>query len=58
MKLELIKYVMGEANKCYADDFPIHKIEEWIKEFFDRDHCKESCMHPNVCKKCGELKGV
>lgn len=36
MKEELIKYVMAEANKCYADDFPIPSIEDWIREFFDK----------------------
>jgi hypothetical protein len=35
MKEELIKYVMAQANKCYADDFPIIKIENWIREFFE-----------------------
>lgn len=35
MKEELIKYVMAEADKCYADDFPINNIEYWIREFFD-----------------------
>lgn len=35
MKEELIKYVMAEADKCYADDFPIIHIEYWIREFFD-----------------------
>lgn len=35
MKEELIKYVMAEADKCYADDFPIREIEYWIREFFD-----------------------
>lgn len=35
-KEELIKYVMAEADKCYSDDFPICKIEEWIREFFDK----------------------
>lgn len=34
MKKALIEYVMERANKCYQDDFPIYKIEEWIEEFF------------------------
>lgn len=36
MKEELIKYVMGKADQCYSDDFPISNIEHWIKEFFDQ----------------------
>jgi hypothetical protein len=36
MKEELIKHVMEEADKCYQDDFPIPKIEFWIREFFDQ----------------------
>lgn len=35
MKKALIEYVMDKADKCYSDDFPIYKIEEWIEEFFD-----------------------
>ena len=35
MKEELIKYVMAEADKCYADDFPIMNIENWIRDFFE-----------------------
>lgn len=36
MKEELIQYVMAEADKCYADDFPIKNIEYWIREFFNQ----------------------
>ena len=36
MKEELIKYVMGKADQCYSDDFPINNIEIWIREFFDK----------------------
>ena len=36
MKEELIKYVMGKADDCYSDDFPILSIEHWIREFFDQ----------------------
>jgi hypothetical protein len=36
MEEELIKYVMEQANKCYADDFPISEIETWIREFLDK----------------------
>lgn len=36
MKEALIEYVMERADKCYADDFPIYKIEEWIEEFFSQ----------------------
>jgi hypothetical protein len=35
MKEELIEYVMGKADQCYSDDFPINNIEIWIREFFD-----------------------
>jgi hypothetical protein len=31
---ELINHVMKKAHECYHDDFPIHKIEDWIREFF------------------------
>ena len=33
---EMIKFVMEKANHCYADDFPICSIQDWIREFFDR----------------------
>ena len=36
MKEELIDYVMGKADQCYSDDFPIDNIETWIREFFDQ----------------------
>ena len=34
-KEALIEYVMHHADACYSDDFPIHKIETWIRQFFD-----------------------
>ncbi len=36
MKEELIKYVMERADQCYSDDFPIARIEDWIREFFEQ----------------------
>ena len=42
IKEPLIKYVMEQADKCYADDFPIHMIEEWIREFFDTYKLEEA----------------
>lgn len=39
---DLIQYVMERANQCYADDFPINQIEEWIREFF-KSYKKTEC---------------
>lgn len=57
MKEELIKYVMAEADKCYADDFPIHEIENWIREFFNSYQPKRSKREDLCfCEYCEEVK--
>lgn len=33
-KEKLIEYVMEKANSEFNDDFPIEKIEDWIRDFF------------------------
>ena len=50
MKEELIKYVMERANQKFHDDFPIYKIEEWIREFFDQSHHEHVLFL--ICHKC------
>lgn len=32
---DLIDFVMTNADKHYSDDFPIDKIEVWIRDFFE-----------------------
>jgi hypothetical protein len=41
MKEKLVKYVMEMANKEFADDFPISRIENWIDDFFDQPEIKQ-----------------
>ena len=54
MKEELIKYVMGKADKEYSDDFPIHKIKEWIQEFFNQ-YQPERSKRENHCPDCKNI---
>jgi hypothetical protein len=52
MKEELIEYVMGKANQCYSDDFPIYNIKTWITEFFDQyqpERLNPEDVRNNVC---------
>lgn len=55
MKEELIKYVMQKANNCYADDFPISRIEDWIRKFFDHYQPKVVSKDISECNICGHL---
>jgi len=57
MKEELIKYVMDEAGKCYADDFPISLIETWIKQFFDQ-YQPERSKREDPAMGCGALNSM
>jgi len=57
IKEPLIKYVMEQANKCYADDFPIHMIEDWIREFFDTYEIEEA-LWPRVWVTKEQLKEI
>lgn len=34
---DLVKYVMKKADQSYADDFPISNIENWIRDFFNKN---------------------
>lgn len=53
MKEELIKFVMERADREYSDDFPINKISDWIKEFFDQyntNNPNEDSIEVKFCK--------
>lgn len=54
---ELIAYVMEEADRCYADDFPIDKIEHWIRDFFSMQNT-ELYQDIRICRKSSETEKI
>ena len=48
----LVKYVMERAKERYSDDFPIQKIEEWIREYFPY---AEKMRIESLLKECEEF---